>query len=90
MKRMDLNEGLIRDKEGIYSGLLHSLSAHQQLAICYNDDGRLIVKIAVVKQIRPADDGTRITLTSPDEPRAETLIHLDRILSIYPIRYFIH
>lgn len=88
MKRIDLNLGVIRDKQGIYSGLIQSQSLNQQLAVCYNSDGKLIVKIAVVTRIIPTKDGITVALASPDDARVEMVIPLDHIESIYPIRNF--
>ncbi len=85
---MDLNVGVIRDKQGIYSGLLKSQSLNHQLAVCYNSGGKLLVKIAVVAHIIPTKEGTTITFASPDDASVEIVIPLDDIESIYPIRNF--
>ena len=84
---MEIHFGLVRDKQRIYSGLTHSQSHNRQLAVCYNSDGKLIVKIAVVKMIEKSDDGTWITLISPDD-NTETRLLLEHVQSIYPIRNF--
>jgi len=85
---MELNVGVIRDKPGIYSGLWQSRSTNQQLAICYNSGGKLLVKICTVKEINGTDKDAMVTLVGPDEESAEVEIPLDSILSIYPIRDF--
>lgn len=88
MRSMEINVGLIRDKDGIYSGLLQSQSMNQQLAVCYRSEGKLIVKICVVKELNRENDPT-VTVVSPDETHTETVVLLDHIESIYPIREFI-
>jgi len=85
---MDVNIGLIRDRQGIYSGLEQSKSMNRQLAICYNSGGQLIVKIAVVKDIIMGNEGTMIVLGSTDHPPNEATILLDNIQSIYLISDF--
>ena len=87
MRGMEANVGVIRDKPGIYSGLWQSQSSNHQLAVCYNRDGKLIVKICTVKDIVREDPGTRVTLVS-DNDKSETVILFDEIVSIYPIREF--
>lgn len=87
MRSMEANVGVIRDKPGIYSGLWQSQSSNHQLAVCYNSDGKLIVKICTVKEIVREDTGTRVTLVS-DNDKSETIILFDQIVSIYPIREF--
>ena len=87
MRSMEVNVGVIRDKPGIYSGLKQSQSSHQQLAVCYNSEGKLIVKICTVKDIVREEEGTHVTLVSPDD-KVETDIQFDSIESIYPIRDF--
>lgn len=85
---MEIHFGLVRDKQRIFSGLTHSQSHNRQLAVCFNNDGKLIVKIALVKSIDKCIDGTWITLISPDDNNSETRLQLDHIQSIYPIRDF--
>ena len=85
---MEIHFGIVRDKQGIYAGLLESRSRHRQLAVCYNSDGKLIVKICLVKRIDRRKDGTWVTLISPDDDHDETTILIDLIQSIYPIRAF--
>ena len=84
---MEVNVSVIRDKPGIYSGLRQSQSSNQQLAVCYNSEGKLIVKICTVKEISRQEEGARVTLVSPDD-KIETDIPIDTIESIYPIRGF--
>jgi hypothetical protein len=88
MKSTQVNVGVIRDKQGIYMGLLKSKSLNRQLAVCYNSDGKLIVKICIVKEIIRDKKDSTVTLVSPDDTHAETSIALDLIQSIYPIRDF--
>jgi hypothetical protein len=85
---MEIHFGVVRDKQGIQSGLLESRSTHRQLAVCYSSDGKLIVKICIVKDIDHRHDGTWVTLLSPDGNNSETNILLEHIQSIYPIRDF--
>lgn len=85
---MEVNVGVIRDKPGIYTGLWQSQSSNQQLAICYNSESKLIVKICTVKEIVKEGDETNVTITCPDNDKAETTIPFDSIVSIYPIRDF--
>jgi hypothetical protein len=86
---MEIRAGLIRDKPGIYNGLLRSWSTKGQLAVCYNSGGKLFVKICVVKEIRKDNDATTVCLASPDDIKNETTVALDHIESIYPIRAYI-
>jgi len=85
---MDIHFGLIRDKHGILAALEDSLSRQRQLAVCFNSDGKLIVKITTVKDIRNRKDGSWVTLFSPDDHNREFSIPVDHIQSIYPIRDF--
>lgn len=87
MRRMEVHFGVIRDKPGIYEGLLQSQSSNHQLAVCYNSDGKLIVKICAVKDIVSANDGTMVLLHH--DPSGESTVMLDQIESIYPIRDFV-
>lgn len=86
---METNIGLIRDKPGIYSGLWQSKSSHQQLAVCYNHEGKLLVKICIVKELTRTQSDTMVTLTSPDHESEEISIPFTAIESIYPIRDFV-
>jgi hypothetical protein len=90
MRSMEIKVGLIRDKQGIYEGLLQSKSMNRQLAVCYSSEGKLIVKISVVKDMLKEGEHTTVVLVSPIEEHTETLVPLDHIESIYPIRDFIH
>lgn len=87
MRSMEIDFGLVRDKQRIYSGLTSSQSQKRQLAVCFNSDGKLVVKIAVVSKIEHCNDGTWVTLLSPDD-NSETRLLLDHVQSIYPIRDF--
>jgi hypothetical protein len=86
---MEIEMGVIRDKQGIYDGLLQGRSLEHQLAVCYTDDGKLLVKICSVVSIDGNQKKARVTLRSQaDHPGHETTIDLDDIQSIYPIRDF--
>lgn len=85
---MDIHFGLIRDKRGIHAMLQDSRSRQRQLAVCYNSDGKLLVKIAVVKDISGGKDGKWVTVSSADDDNSEVTIPIDHIQSIYPIRDF--
>jgi len=86
---MDVHLGVIRDKQGIYSALLQSQSLRRQLAVCYSNQGQLIVKICTVKEIERTGEGSTVTFVSLDEASSEARVPLDQIQSIYPIRDFI-
>lgn len=86
---MEVSIGVIRDKQGIYSGLLQSQLAKRQLAVCYNREGKLFVKLSVVRAIIKDGDGTRVILMSADDPPDRTEILLDNIQSIYLISEFL-
>ena len=85
---MEINVGLIRDRQGIYAGLLQSQAANRQLAVCYKSNDKLIVKISIVKELVSADAGTTVVLLSPDKTDSETTIRLEDIESIYLISDF--
>jgi hypothetical protein len=85
---MEIHFGVVRDKQGIHSSLVESRKQHRQLAVCYSSEGKLIVKICIVKEIEKGNDGTWISVLSPDDDNSETRIHLDHIQSVYPIRDF--
>lgn len=89
MKSTEVNVGVIRDKQGIYLGLLKSKSLNRQLAVCFNSSGKLIVKICIVREIIRDKKASTVTVASPDDAHVETSIPLDNIQSIYPIRDFI-
>lgn len=86
---MDIHFGLIRDKRGIIAALEESRSRQRQLAVCYNSEGKLLVKITTVKDISKRKDGNWVTLFSPDDHNSELRIRVDHIQSIYPIRDFV-
>lgn len=90
MRRMEVHFGVIRDKAGIYEGLLQSQYSNRQLAVCFDSDGKLIVKICTVKDIVGGKNGPMVLLHSDlhDLP-GESTIMLDQIRSIYPIRDFV-
>ena len=87
---MELHFGMIRDKDGIYSGLADSQSTNRQLAICYNSREKLLVKICTVASLEKTIDGVRVTLnTQGDQGSPEPVtVTLDQIESIYPINEF--
>jgi len=89
MRSIEVHMGVIRDKQGIYSALLQSQESNQQLAICFNSDGKLLVKICTVLDIAGSNDGVKVILRQTDEIEKETTIMLDRIESIYPIHAFL-
>ena len=90
MTSMEVHFGVIRDKPAIYEGLLQSKSLNRQLAVCYNNEGKLIVKISTVIDIFGGPDGGAVILRSqPGDPQSETTVRMDRIESIYPIRDFL-
>jgi len=87
MRRTEIHFGVIRDKKGIHAGLLQSKASNRQLAICYTSEGKLLVKICTVMDIKK--DGSGIILRSQaDGPAGEITITMDHIESIYPIRDF--
>ncbi|MEX2232435.1 MAG: hypothetical protein WD824_09760 [Cyclobacteriaceae bacterium] len=89
MRGMEVHFGVIRDKPGIFAGLLQSKSLNRQLAVCYSSEGKLIVKISTVMEIFGGPDGGSVILRSqPENPGSETTVKMDRIESIYPIRDF--
>ncbi len=87
---MELHFGMIRDKDGIYSGLAESRSTNRLLAICYNSKDQLLVKICTVAGIQKEKDGLVVTLnTQADDGSAQSIVvMLDHIESIYPINEF--
>jgi hypothetical protein len=90
MRSMEIQMEVIRDKEGIYAGLLQSQSMAHQLAVCYNSDGKLIVKICTVVDIAGDKDNAMIRLRSQaDIPANEVIVPVTHIESIYPIRDFV-
>jgi hypothetical protein len=91
MRSRELQFGMIRDKEGIYAGLIQSQSFNRQLAICYKSEGKLLVQICSVLRIEQAKDTVMVTVyPQPEEPGSKpTTLLLDNIESIYPIHAFI-
>ena len=86
---MELNIGVIRDRQGIYSGLQQSQVTNRQLAVCYNSGGTLLVKISVVSEIITECDRITIVLQSSLDPLNKTAVSLDQIQSIYPITDYV-
>lgn len=90
MRSMQLHFEVIRDKESIYAELIQSQSLGYQLAVCFNDEGKLIVKICTVTAITNDNDRTLVTLRSdPADITTECLVDLDSIESIYPMHVFL-
>lgn len=85
---MDIYFGLIRDRQGIVAALQESRLRQRQLAVCYNSEGKLLVKITIVREIDGRKDGKWVTLLSPDDDNSEITIPVDHIQSVYPIRDF--
>jgi hypothetical protein len=83
---MALHFEVIRDKEMINTELLHSKSMGYQLAVCYRDDERLVVRICNVMDI--AQNGNSVAVTLRSDANSELIIGLDTIESIYPIHAF--
>jgi len=80
---------MIRDKQGIYSALQQSRSTKRQLAVCFNGDGKLLVKICTVIDMVGKKDNIKVILKSQGENKdSQTTIPLEYIQSIYPIRHF--
>jgi hypothetical protein len=87
---MDIHLGVIRDRQGIYTALLQSQSTNRQLAVCFNSEGKLLVKICTIVNVFANKDGVSVVLRSnADEKQPETTILIDQIQSIYPIRDFL-
>ncbi|HET9485825.1 MAG TPA: hypothetical protein VFO54_00240 [Chryseosolibacter sp.] len=86
---MEVHFGVIRDKNSIHAGLLHSRSSNHQLAICFNNEGKLLVRICTVADLIVENDVVSVTLRpEPGSQQSDFKIPLDRIQSIYPIREF--
>ena len=89
MKSMELHFGVIRDKQAIHAALTESLHGGRQLAVCYNSEGKLIVKICTVTAILEDKGVTMATLHSRStDTDSEFTLPLERIQSLYPIRDF--
>jgi hypothetical protein len=88
MKSMEVRFGVIRDKQGIRAGLLQNKSSGNQLAVCYNDDGKLLVKICHVLDVPAAGNGPVIMRLDPDDSTTEFKVGFEEIQSIYPITEF--
>ncbi len=90
MRSMQLHFEVIRDKESIFAELIQSQSLGHQMAICFNDEGKLIVKICVVTEITYDNDRTLVTLRSDlVDVTTECVVALDSIESIYPMHAFL-
>jgi hypothetical protein len=89
MKSMEVHFGVIRDKQAIHAALLESKSLNRQLAVCFNSEGKLVVKICTVIDVVNGDDGTSVILRAhTEEHNSEFALRLSSIQSIYPIRDF--
>lgn len=86
-----LHAGMIRGRRAIRRSLLASQSSNHQLAICYNDKDKLLVKICTVVKVQEGN-GTGVTLQTQrvDGTFESMTVMLDRIKSIYPISDFPH
>lgn len=90
MRSIEVHFGVIRDKKEISSALLNSQATNRQLAVCYNKEGKLLVKICTVSRIIGKQDGVRVVLRSSGEDKDEDItVPFDQIQSIYPIRNFV-
>ena len=89
MRRMELNLGVIRDRHEIHSALMQSHSTKRQLAVCFNNDGKLLVKICSVTAIERTKAGVQVTLRSQGGDMEDDLtVLLDHIESVYRMRDF--
>ena len=86
---MELQFGVIREKEAIHAALLQGKIHNRHLAVCFNSDGKLIVRICTVVDILEDDNGTKVILRSTSsEKETDFTLLLANIQSIYPIRDF--
>lgn len=90
MEGRDVNVGLIRDPEGIYNGLQESREGNRQLAVCYNAEDKLMVKICIVAELLHENGKVTVVLGSSDEPPDSFSVPLEHIQSIYLIKDFDH
>lgn len=91
MRGLEFHFGVIREKQAIHAALLQSKSLNRQLAVCYNIDGKLIVKICTVvaMEVPEGKEGGNVTLSCMDgEALSEFEVPLTSIQSLYPIRDF--
>ena len=89
MRSMELHFGVIREKEAMHAALHQSKLHNRYLAVCFNSEGKLIVRICTVINIEEEKNGTRVTLRSQtDEKDTDFTLLLSNIQSIYPIRDF--
>jgi hypothetical protein len=88
MKSMEVRLGVIRDKQGIHAGLLQCRSSNNQLAVCYNSDGKLLVKICHVMDVPNGGNGPTVMRLDPNDPATEFNVRVEDIQSIYPIKGF--
>ena len=86
---MEVHFGVIRDKHAIHAGLVQSRSSNHQLAICYNSEGKLLVRLCTVTDLVAENDVVSVVLRpEPGNRQSDFKIPLERIQSIYPIREF--
>jgi hypothetical protein len=88
MRGTEEQAGLIRDKSGIYAGLVQSQSTGQQLAVCFRSDEKLFVRICLVKEVVSNEEGIRTILLIPETPDDTLTLDLHQIESIYPIHEY--
>ena len=83
---MELHFGVIRDKQAIHAALKQSKSLKRQLAVCYNSEGKLIVRICLVIDLIERKEGTSVIFrTQTEEGESDLTLLLSNIQSIYPI-----
>ena len=89
MRSMELHFGVIRDKEAIHAALKQSKFHNRHLAVCFNSEGKLLVRICTVIDIQDDKGGPCVTLRSQTEGKDTNFtLLLANIQSIYPIRDF--
>lgn len=86
---MELHFGVIRNKQAIHAVLEESRANDRHLAVCFNSEGKLIVKICTVVDILDDNVATRVILRSQSgDGDSDFSLLLSNIQSIYPIRDF--
>jgi hypothetical protein len=91
MQSKALHSGMIRGKRPIHQGLLQSQSTNRQLAVCYANDDKLLVKICTFLEVKGGKETSVILQTQGQNGATENItIALDQIESIYPISDFPH
>lgn len=85
---MELHFGVIRDKQAIHAALQQSKDHNRHLAVCFNSEGKLIVKICTVVDIADKGATTVLLRSQSDSENCDFSVLLSNIQSIYPIRDF--